>query len=171
MRYRSNDEPDLWAGLFREAKRSAFHFECRDAYFVADEDERLRAFLAGEPAPYTATPWQALMRETTERGVSVSRVRVVTTPLSDYQRWLLSVTGHNVEAGEDIRYVPRDEAGEIPPDDAWLFDDERVVYNLTDERGAPAGLAVTADPAVVDHFVATRDRLWKVAVRHGEFAG
>ncbi|MFE3003432.1 DUF6879 family protein, partial [Nocardia sp. NPDC059246] len=94
-----DDEPDLWPSLFRELKRDAFHLEVRDEYRVADEDTRIRAFLAGKPAPYTRTPWQDLMQETAGRGVAVTRVRVVTEPLSDYQRWLLSVTGYNVEAG------------------------------------------------------------------------
>ncbi|BDT92741.1 hypothetical protein IFM12275_27170 [Nocardia sputorum] len=169
MLLRPNDEPDLWPNLFRELKRDAFHLEVRDEYHVADEDTRIRAFLAGEPAPYTRTPWQDLMLETTGRGVSVTRVRVVTEPLSDYQRWLLSVTGYNVEAGDDIRYVPRNIAGTVPPDDWWLMDGERVVYNLTDPAGVPAGLAVTTDPGIVTYCQEVRGRLWKLAIPYAEY--
>ncbi|WP_067468468.1 DUF6879 family protein [Nocardia amamiensis] len=170
MLLRTKDEPDLWPKLFHELKRDAFHLEVRDVYHVSNEESRIRAFLAGEPAPYTRTPWQDLMRETTGRGVSVSRVRVVTEPLSDYQRWLLSVTRYNVEAGEDIRYVARNLAGEVPPDDWWLLDGERVVYNLTDPIGAPAGLAVTTDRGIVAYCQEVRERLWQLAIPYAEYA-
>ncbi|MFE3189479.1 DUF6879 family protein [Nocardia sp. NPDC059240] len=170
MLLRPNDEPGLWPSLFRELKRDAFHLEVRDTYHVADEDTRIRAFLAGEPAPYTKTPWQDLMRETADRGVQVSRVRVVTEPHSNYQRWLLSVTGFNVEAGDDIRYVPRHLAGDVPLDDCWLLDGERVAFNLTDPSGVSAGLAVTGDPGIVAYYQETRERLWKLATPFAEYA-
>ncbi|MCP2315328.1 hypothetical protein APR12_000658 [Nocardia amikacinitolerans] len=170
MRLRPKDEPELWQKLFRELERDAFHLEVRDSYAVPNESERLRRFLAGEPPLDTRTPWQDLMRETTGRGVSVSRVRVVTVPHSDYQRWLLSVTVHNVAAGEDIRYLPRHLAGEVPPDDWWLMDDERVVYNLTDAAGAPAGLGETTDPRIVEYCRSVRQRLWASAIPYAEYA-
>ena len=40
-------------------------------------------------------------------GRSVRRVRIVSEPLSDYQRWSYSIAYPMVEAGEDIRWVPR----------------------------------------------------------------
>jgi hypothetical protein len=102
----------------------------------------------------------------------MSRVRVVTIPHSDYQRWLLSVTGGNVEAGEDIRYVPRHLAGEVPPDDWWLIDNERVVFNLVDEKGAQAdGLAITTDPRIVEYCQSVKQRLWRSATPYAEYVG
>ncbi|MGW4245730.1 DUF6879 family protein [Nocardia sp. NPDC004722] len=169
MQFRSSD-PALWATLFRECERDAFHLETRDSYSVPHEAERLRRFLNGEPPPYVKTPWQELMRETTGRGVPVTRVRVVTVPHTDYHRWLLSVTGFNVDAGEDIRYVPRNLAGEVPPDDWWLMDGERVVYNLVDEHGGPAGIAITADRRLVEYCETVRQRLWKLATPYAAYA-
>lgn len=46
MLLRPSDEPDLWQQLFRELNQDAFHLEVRDEYHVADEDTRVRAFLA-----------------------------------------------------------------------------------------------------------------------------
>ncbi|MBF6176520.1 DUF6879 family protein [Nocardia blacklockiae] len=161
---------DPWPEWFLGLRRSAFHLEVRDSYSEASEDNRLRAFLAGEPPPEESpVPWHALMRATTERGVSVTRVRVVTEPLTDYHRWLLSITGRNIASGEDIRYLPRAEAGEVPPDDWWLFDDERVVFNLADSTGSPAGAAVTTDRGIVDYCRGVRDRLWQLATPYKEF--
>lgn len=162
---------DPWPDWFRGLQRSAFHLEVRDSYAEASENNRLRAFLAGESPPdEPPVPWHALMRETTDRGVSVSRVRVVTVPHSDYTRWLLSVTGRNIESGEDIRYLPRHLAGAVPSDDWWLFDDERVVFNLADPDGKPAGAAVSTDPGIVDYYRGVRDRLWKLATPYAEYA-
>ncbi|RDI48468.1 DUF6879 family protein [Nocardia mexicana] len=169
MQFRTVDHA-AWVSLFGECRQEAFHLEVRDSYAVPHESERLRRFLNGEPPPRDpGTPWQALVRETTGRGVSMSRVRVVTVPHSDYQRWLLSVTHHNVEAGEDIRYIPRHQAGETPQDDWWLMDENRVVYNLVDSHGKPAGLAITTDPGLVEYCSFVKYRLWQTAIPYGEY--
>ncbi|WP_067468583.1 DUF6879 family protein [Nocardia amamiensis] len=161
---------DPWPDWFRKLRHSAFHLEVRDSYAEPAENKRLRAFLAGEPPPdEPPVPWHALMMETTDRGVSVSRVRVVTVPHSDYTRWLLSVTGRNIESGEDIRYLPRHLAGTLPSDDWWLFDDEWVAYNLSDADGKPAGAAVTTDPGISEYCRGVRDRLWKLATPYAEY--
>ena len=168
MQFRTTSQT-LWADLFSECRRDAFHLETRDEYKVPHEAERLRRFLSGDPLPNLRRPWQDLVHETTGRGVTMTRVRVVTVPHTDYQRWLLSVTHLNVEAGEDIRYLPRHLAGEVPPDDWWLLDGERVVYNLWDEVGRPAGLAVTTDRHVVEYCQSVRQRLWGSAIPHAEY--
>ncbi|WP_067836079.1 DUF6879 family protein [Nocardia lijiangensis] len=164
---------DPWPALFAECERSAFHLEVRDAYAVPSESEPFRRFLAGEPVPTERPrPWTTLMRNVTDRGVAVSRVRVVTVPHSDYHRWLLSITSSNVEAGEDIRYLPRHlvDAEDIPADDAWLFDAERVAFNLIDENAAPAGAAITTDSWIVERYEKARQRLWAAAIPFGEYA-
>ncbi|WP_159844977.1 DUF6879 family protein [Nocardia sp. CY41] len=161
-----------WPDLFRQAKRSAFHLEVRDTYAVPSESEPLRRFLAGEPRLNDDEfwdSWGSLVRETTDRGVTVSRVRVVTVPLTDYQRWLLSETGDNVAAGEDIRYLPRHRAGDVPQDDFWLFDDEVVGFNLVDAGGNPAGGAVTTDPGIASHCQRVKERVWSLATPFADF--
>ncbi|MFI7667816.1 DUF6879 family protein [Nocardia sp. NPDC049526] len=170
MIYLPHDPPD-WVTLFRGCKAEAFHLEVRDAYAVPTESDRFRRFLAGEPAlpDEHKDRWNDLIRETIGRGVTVSRVRVVTVPHTDYHRWLLSVTDTNTEAGEDIRYVPRHLAAEVPPDDWWLIDNERVVYNLVNEQGKPAGLAVTTDPGIVGYSRSVKERLWGLATPYAEY--
>ena len=61
-------------------------------------------------------------------------------------------------------------AGEVPPDDWWLMDNERVVYNLIDEEGKPAGLAITTDPRIVSYCQTVRVRLWQLATPASEYA-
>lgn len=158
-----------WPDLLRQASRSAFHVEVRDAYAVPSESEPLRRFLNGEPPPESPdeswNEWDDLVRDVTSRGVIVGRIRVVTVPHSDYHRWLLTQTADNVAAGEDIRYLPRHlvDANSIPIDDFWLLDDTTVAFNLVDSRGTPAGAAVTTAPRVAEHCLRVKDYLWSVA--------
>ncbi|WP_328391528.1 DUF6879 family protein [Nocardia sp. NBC_00416] len=170
MLYLQREPPD-WAVMFRDCEFEAFHLEVRDAYAVPAETHRYRRFLDGLPAlpDPDKHQWNSMVREATGRGVSVTRVRVVTVPHTDYHRWLLSVTGANAEAGEDIRYVPRHLAGEVPADDWWLIDNARVVYNLVDDQGGPAGLAVTTDPGIAGYARGVRKRLWNMATPYMEY--
>ncbi|WP_405162480.1 hypothetical protein OG203_40395 [Nocardia sp. NBC_01499] len=169
MQFRNGDRYTLWPNLFRECHREAFHLETRDSYAVPHEAERIARFLNDEPPPDPKTPWQDLMRETTGRGVTVSRVRVITVPHTDYHRWLLSATVHNVNAGEDIRYVPRHLAGNVPSDDWWLMDGERVAYNLVADDGTQAGIGITTDPRIVDYCADVKRRLWALATPYAEY--
>ncbi|WP_067904110.1 DUF6879 family protein [Nocardia vaccinii] len=165
-------EPSPWVNVFRSCTQEAFHLEVRDAYMVPAESERFRRFLEGQPAlpdDEYKNSWNDLIRETTGRGVTVRRVRVVTVPHTDYHRWLLSVTGSNTAAGEDIRYVPRHLAGDIPPDDWWLIDNKRVVFNLVNERGERAGAAESTDPEIAGYCRSVKQRLWALATPYNEY--
>ncbi|WP_280266534.1 DUF6879 family protein [Nocardia wallacei] len=165
---------EAWPDLFADARKSAFHMEVRDSYAVPEESEPLRRFLAGEPDSedddYDNDDWIERITTLAARGVKMSRIRVVSVPHSDYQRWLLSVTGDSVDAGEDIRYVVRDsvDPANIPADDWWLFDDAIVAFNLTDRHGRPVGPGITTDPGIVEYCRSARDRLWHFAVPYRE---
>ncbi|CCF61780.1 DUF6879 family protein [Nocardia cyriacigeorgica] len=163
---------EAFLDLFRQAERSAFHLETKDAYDVAEEDPQLERFLDGhDDDDYEwFRPWLDLMRDATSKGIAVSRVRVVTVPLTDYHRWLLSITPENQHAGEDIRYLARHRAGDVPSDDWWLFDDSVVAYNLVDGSGRAIGVGVTDDPHTVDRCRSVRQRLWEIATPYAEFA-
>ncbi|WP_062990340.1 DUF6879 family protein [Nocardia anaemiae] len=163
---------DPWPDLFRQCQREAFHLELKDVYAEPHESEPLRRFLDGKPDTSDPSPeWRALVRETTGRGVAMSRIRVVTVPLTDYQRWLLSVTKYNVDAGDDIRYIPRHlvESDEMPTDDWWLFDGRLVVFNVSDEDGKPREPVSTIDPGIAGYCRAVKLRLWELATPYSEF--
>jgi len=96
---------------FEEAvrrSRRAFHLELRDSYNVAHEDEPFRKWLSGEPDSYAwRRDWLTFIREVTESGTVVQRVRIASVPHTDYFRWEIALTPHNIEAGEDVRCLPR----------------------------------------------------------------
>ncbi|MEU2034191.1 DUF6879 family protein [Nocardia amamiensis] len=169
MEFRGVDD---WVHPFHECRHSAFHMEVRDSYAEPAESEALRRFLNGEPPPeYDKSDWLGLIRDMTGRGVTVSRIRVVTVPHTGYQRWLLSVTGENVEAGEDIRYVPRHSVDPeiVPSDDWWLFDDELVVFNIAHPDGKPAGTGTTTDPGIVAYCREVKNKLWPFATPYQDY--
>jgi hypothetical protein len=115
--------------------------------------------------------WYEFVQELAEQGVTTRRVRVVTVPHTDYHRWLFTLAALNVEAGENIRYLPRCDAGETPTDDWWLLDNEKVAYPLADQEGrAVGGVGVTTDPRIVAYCRAEKERLWSIATPYAEYA-
>jgi hypothetical protein len=62
------------------------------------------------------------------RGVVVRRARIISEPVSEYIRWEHYVTRANIEAGEQVRWLPRRLASDLslPGNDFWAFDAERL---------------------------------------------
>ena len=152
--------------------RRAFHLEVQDSYHTPDESGPFSLFLTGQADDLEwHRPWLDLVRDVTAAGRSIDRVRLVSEPHVDYTRWGLSIAPHNIGAGEDIRWLPRRLVGssEIPADDFWLLDDDRVMFTVFEPGGRFAGGAVTSDPSIVSYCVAARDRLWTIAVPHHEY--
>jgi hypothetical protein len=115
------------ADLYRTCRVSACRLETLQHYDVSGDEERQRAFLAGEPLP---PPRQgkaddlALIADLRKRGQYVGRVHVVDRPLSDYVRYELAVYAENVAAGEDVRIADRSLHPELAPlaQDFAIFD-------------------------------------------------
>jgi hypothetical protein len=58
----------------------------------------------------------------------------VSIPLTDYSRFGLWASQFTVEAGEDIRYVARDNATGLPDHDYRMFDSRPVVRMHFDDQ-------------------------------------
>lgn len=159
--------------LFRQAKREAFHLEVKDDYYPPDYLPLVR-FLAGEPDDYEwFQPWLDHVRDTTSRGVAVNRARVVTVPHNDYTRYAKHVARLNIEAGEDVRYLPRYRISPeaLTTDDWWLFDDEVVAFTVFDSgTGRWLGGAVTTDSRIVEYVRTVKERVWALAVPLSQYS-
>ncbi|MFD0365849.1 DUF6879 family protein [Nocardia sp. GCM10030253] len=159
--------------LFRECRHRAFHLETQDGYAVEDEVEALAKFL--ETGEFEYDPewahWDNLMREVTSSGRMVQRVRVVTEPHADYTRFLYATTQSNLDAGEDIRWLPRHaiDPGELTTDDWWIFDENLVAFTTFEPNGNLGGFAVTTDPRIVRYCLSVRDKTWSLAIPHQEY--
>ena len=161
---------DEFGALFRTFEHTAFRLETRDQYNAPVEDEPLRQFVAGEqPDMAWFTNWLTSIRTATAQGRRFRRVRVVTRPLTDYSRFGHFCAGYTNEAGEDIRYLDRADAGALPDYDYWLFDSCKLVRMHFAEDGAFLGGEVVEEPAVIVRHNYWRDAAWHLATRRDAF--
>jgi hypothetical protein len=155
-----------------EVADRAFHLELRDTYNVELEREPLRKWLAGRPDDFAwRRDWLSFVQQTANKGVSVQRVRVVSEPHSDYMRWAMSVDPQNIDAGEEIRYLPRRMTTglEFPQEDFWLFDDNELLWSLFQPDGGAGGFAVEDDPKAVAQCLDVRDQVWPRAIPYAQY--
>jgi hypothetical protein len=163
---------DEFKGIFSSSRR-AFHLELKDSYNVADEDEPFRKWLNGEPDSYSwRRDWLTFIREATQSGISVQRVRVASVPHTDYFRWEIALTPQNMEAGEDVRFLPRELTRDValPAEDFWLFDDDKLVLSIFSADGRTGMFARETDPGIVVQYRAARDQVWPRALPYSEYA-
>lgn len=161
------------AHLFRDFERSAFRLESRRGYASDVDSPKWHLWQAGGDLSYNpAHPWHAGVRAQTEHGRRFERVRVVDSPPTEGQRFLLASGRGNVEAGEDIRNLWRADADRLglPAADFWLFDDRLVVRLVFDQADVTLGVEVSDDPADVAAAAAVRTAAWPVAIPTAAFA-
>jgi hypothetical protein len=159
---------DLLTGFDREL----IHLETRDAYGTAVELPHMATWAAGEPDDFKwLEGWCATLREAVRDGKSVRRARIVSEPLSEYQRWSYSIAQPMVEAGEDIRWVPRKlvSSTAIPGNDFYLIDNRLVVFLTYTGNGLDAGKFTSRDPADVRLCRSSFDAVWRLAIPHREY--
>lgn len=159
--------------LFRSFEHTAFRLEVRTTYAPSYERESYEKFLAGEPyeLPWMQD-WLAMVRDAADEGRRFARVRVVSLPLSDYNRWSYVIAQHNIAAGEDIRYLERGEAEAVglPGHDYWLFDSRQLLQMRFDEDDRFVGGEIIDDSVEIVRHNYWRDAAWHHAVRRDEFA-
>jgi hypothetical protein len=167
---------EQWTELLTSCRQSASHLEMRDSYAAEDEKDRLERFLATGRRDHAAEyperrEWLDLMRRVTETGVRVRRARIVSEPVSGYIRFEWHGAGPTIEAGEDLRWLPRRLASGIalPGNDFWLLDERRAMFNHFSGNGEPLGQEITDDPAVVELCRSAFETVWKAAVPHHEY--
>ncbi|MFC0529005.1 DUF6879 family protein [Phytohabitans kaempferiae] len=159
--------------LFSTYVHTAFRLETRDHYAVSDEAEAFRRFLAGEPYDLDwHQTWLAGIRSITASGRRMQRVRLVSKPPTDYQRFELAVTPANLEAGEDIRILPRSRVAGLglPDYDFWLFDDTLLGIMHFDADGLFQGIEMIEDSTTVAAHNAARDRAIRHAISYADYS-
>ncbi|WP_042382811.1 DUF6879 family protein [Streptacidiphilus melanogenes] len=163
---------DGFIDLFRRFEHTAFRLEVRRSYGILEEDEPYQRFLAGEdPGLDWFQPWLTLMRQVTSSGKRVERVRLIDAPPSDYLRFELWGTQHNLDAGEDIRYLLHDTAAglDLPAYDYWLFDDRTIARVEFAEDDTFLGATLSEDPGDVIRHVRWRDAAWRHALTFSQY--
>ncbi|WKK24977.1 hypothetical protein QZH56_04975 [Streptomyces olivoreticuli] len=161
--------------LFSTFKKDAFHLELQDEYRVSIEDGPYAKWRKGEPDDFAwFRPWLDQTHTLTAAGKSIRRVRIVTEPVSEYIRWELELTPMNHEAGEEIRWLPRQHIQDgfnfpASGNDWWLFDGETLAVTHFRPDGRFEGAEIITDPTMVEHAVRVRDQLWSLAIPYNEY--
>ncbi len=162
--------------LLAGCRESAVHLEMRDHYDDPDEAPRVAAWKAGHrPDPGNRAswwrPWLDMVAETVERGVEIRRARIVSEPVSEYTRYLYDGTFTNIAAGEQIRWLPRQQASDLalPGNDFWLFDGRLVRFGYFSGEGTYLGDEVTDEPAVAKLCGDAFESVWARATPHEDY--
>jgi hypothetical protein len=146
--------------LYHACSVSAYRLETLQHYDVPGDEDRQRAFHAGEPLPPPRQGKQddlKLIAMLQESGRQVGRIHVVDQPLSPYVRYELAVYAENVSAGEDVRIADRSIHPELETlaRDFVIFDaetsDAAVVLFDYDSDGHVRGYRIASDPETVGH--------------------
>jgi hypothetical protein len=114
--------------------------------------------------------WLRMVLEAAAEGRRFARVRVVDLPMSDWNRYSYTLAAHNIAAGEDIRYLSRGNAAELPDYDYWLFDSSKLVVMRFDESDRFIGGELVEDLAEIVRANYWRDAAWHKAMRRDDFA-
>jgi len=135
------------AALLQNFRRSAFRLETLERYTVPQEAEWFATWRRTSRLP-ELTPendsWLRRVRDHTRAGRVMQRVRVVSTPLTDYERFELALFPPSLEAGEDIRVISRSvlRSTLVLREDFWLFDRQTAIMLRYDS----AGTFLSAEP-------------------------
>lgn len=169
----SGDERDKFLSSYR---REALHLEMRDIYATDIERDRFSQWLRGEPLDPEAEAewwrwWFELMDANKKAGKTMRRLRIVSEPVTDYIRFEWLDTAKLVEAGEEVRWLPRRQASTLllPGNDFWMFDRETVTFTHFDGDGHVLDHEITKDPAIVSACLAAFETAWDLAIPHDEY--
>lgn len=154
--------------LCRGISTSFAHLETRDAYGTEVESPHMAKWRRGETDDFAWLGWWLeMLRGHRAAGRTCRRLRVVSEPVSDYQRWTLSHAHLFVDAGEDIRYAPRPRLATIAlpgSGDFYVFDNRLVLFLHYAGNGTNTAFEITEDPDTVAFCRQAFEDVWALAV-------
>ncbi|XIE81804.1 DUF6879 family protein [Streptomyces sp. SBR177] len=162
---------DTFRRLFETFKHTAWRLETRRGYASDRQDPDFQAFLATGSSPCDFTePWFVNIRAQVDAGKTVGRVRVADRPPTTEQLFLLDYARHNAASGEDIRYLWREDAADLPAEDFWIFDSRIVALLHFDDEDNMTNIELITEPARVVQYCVARDAAMHHAVPYDRFA-
>jgi hypothetical protein len=159
--------------LCRGITTSFVHLETRDSYGTEVESPHMAKWRRGEPDDFAWLDWWlAVLRGRRESGKTCRRARIVSEPVSDYQRWTLGHADLLVDAGEGLRYASRRNLTTtlLPGSrDFYVFDNTTTLFLHYAGSGTNAAFEITEDTSVVRNCVDAFETVWAAAVAHSEY--
>ncbi|QTZ96232.1 DUF6879 family protein [Streptomyces auratus] len=160
--------------LFTTFKHTAWRLETRRRYASDEDTETYAQFTRGEPVVWDGvdTEWCAKRREQSALGKRFERVRIVDSPPTTGQLYLLDNAKRNSAVGEDIRNISRADAEQLqlPDEDFWLFDSRLVALLNFDDSDNLIDVELITEPAAVNRYAQARDAAWHYAIPYQQFA-
>jgi hypothetical protein len=166
---------DEFDRLFTQFEHTAWRLETRRRYASDEATGTYAQFLRGEPVDWHGVDaaWCAERREQTALGKRFERVRIIDSPPTPGQLYLLDNARRNSEVGETIYSLRRedaDRAGLIQNEDFWIFDSRLVALLNFDEADNLLDVELIREPAAVLRYAMTRDAAMHYAVPYQEVA-
>ncbi|MFC5185670.1 DUF6879 family protein [Actinomadura harenae] len=142
--------------FFTEFKSSATRIETLDIYTVEEERENLDLYLKGAPLPPARNQeWAANIRSCVAEGKYMGRVHIIDHTLTPYLQfeidWYYAING---AAGEDIRFIHRENVPDLVYTDTWLFDEKTVLDLSYNTNGELLYVNHNEDPERLDQAIA-----------------
>jgi hypothetical protein len=164
---------DEFGRLFETFEHTAWRLETRRRYASDCEDPTYAEFVAkGSFELDYNDGWSQNIRAQTSAGKTMGRVRIVDNPPSEGQLFLLADAPRNAAAGEDMRYLWRQEADarNLPSEDFWIFDSRLVALLRFDDEDTFLNVEVITEPAEVNRYMQVRDAATHGALAYDRFA-
>ncbi|MFF3684940.1 DUF6879 family protein [Streptomyces sp. NPDC002187] len=164
---------DAFGMLFENFQHTAWRLETRARYASDEATDTYAQFLRGErPAWDMDTAWSNTIRQKTAQGARVERVRVVDSPATTGQLYLMAHARKNAALGEDVRILWRADAESLrlPGEDFWIFDSRLVALLNFDDADDLMDVELITEPAEVNRYAQVRDVAWHHAVPYEAFA-
>jgi len=154
-----------------EQTREQLKLELRDSYKVDQDD--LDAWRSGdyEALEISYNGWRDAVAAMAAEGRTLRRVRVVSEPLSEYQQMAVRFSGSAVDAGEDLRWLPRrlTSAIALPGNDCFVLDGKIAMFNVLDGDNDRSEIQLSVDAGVVKFCRDAFETAWSLAVPHRDY--
>ncbi|GAA2457293.1 hypothetical protein GCM10010433_69090 [Streptomyces pulveraceus] len=152
--------------LFGDPAQEIRKLELRDFYEV--DRSLFEAWRSGDRETVEATMrgHREFLTKKAASGFPYRRVRVVSEPLSEYQRMAVELA----DPAERLRWLPRPLASVLPlPGNDCLIRDDLVMFNLIGGDNQQTDIQFSSDPHVVGFCNEAFERAWSLGVPNGEY--
>lgn len=164
---------DAFGKLFETFEHTAWRLETRRRFASDESAPGYQEFVeTGKMQLEFYHPFFDTVRQQTQQGKRVERVRIVDNPPTIGQRYLLYSAARNKATGEDIRNLWRHDADRLrlPAADFWLFDSRLVALLNFDKGDELVDVELITEPVEVNRYAQVRDAAWHYAVPYEQFA-
>lgn len=132
--------------LFKKFKKSALRLETFPEYKDDMNEDDYHNFILGKPLNYADVEWINNVKQWTEQGKIIKRIRIISEDLTTYEKYEFLCYNENNLAGEKILVVPRTEYEKLVNKqdrfDYWIFDESIVCKINYNENGCFIGCEI-----------------------------